>query len=242
MAWPDGIEMLLSQSLSLAESYDPTQTDSGNSPLQEIDWGLTIGVMRGAGSDSEIINYDRGYDGFDNSRWKDTIAIYELTSDTMDVKGAIFDYNGAEAGDGGGERFSLQIRSWAQFVYYIDGNDKLHINKDVSLAGQAVDGVSGKTWLIPCNDDERNQQGNVINKIRSRGLFDSFMREHAKFLLGRKKYKVKVLATIAQLLDIRNHWTDFYVLDGKVGLIDKVNYEISKAEGVKEAELEFYSY
>ena len=240
--WPDGIELILTQSFESAESYDPTQTDSGNSPLQEIDWGLTIGIMRGAGSDSELIEYDRGYDGFDNSRWKDTIAIYELTSDTMDLKGAIFDYNGTDEGDGGGERFSLQIRSWAQFVYYIDDNDKLHVNKDVSLAGQTVEGVSGKTWLIPCNDDERDQQGNVINKIRSRGLFDTFMREHAKFLLGRKKYKVRVLATIAQLLDIRNHWTDFYALDGKVGLIDKVNYEIQKSQGVREAELEFYSY
>ena len=476
-AWPDGIEQLLVQSFSIAESYDPTQTDSGNSPLQDIDWGLTIGIMRGAGSDAEIINFDRGYDGFDNSRWKDTIGIYELTSDSMDLKGAIFDYNGIDGptdgptdqggiansheyvdlglpsgtlwatcnigaykpeeggdffawaetsiksdysketykygtnksyqglqyltkycynslygyngfvdnkteledaddaamvkwgsdfripskqqfeeltndlyttvtpheisgvkgilitskansnsiflpqagwyehsnwavgkqynggrywsrniatdknpgaanclkfwisdnehevgvdfkdrtmgfsirpiyvpteqdgdeqiihnGDGGGERFSLQIRAFAPFVYYIDGNGELHISKDVSLAGEAVEGVSGKTWLIPCDDDERDQQGHVINKIRSRGLFDSFMREHAKFLLGRKKYKVKVLATIAQLLDIRNHWTDFYVLDGKVGLIDKVNYKIQKSQGVREAELEFYSY
>lgn len=239
--WPNGIEMVLSQSFSLAESYDPTQTDSGNSPLQEIDWGLTIGIMRGAGSDSEIIEYDRNYDGFDNSRWKDTIAIYELTSDTIDVKGATFDYNGTDEGDGGGERFSLQIRSWAPFVYYVDGQGNLHINKDVSLAGQTVDGVSGKTWLIPCNDDERDEQGNIVNKIRSRGLFDSFMQAPAKFLLGRKKYKVKVLSTIAQLLDIRNHWTDFYVLDGKVGLINAVDYEISKSEGVKAAEIEFYS-
>ena len=240
--WPDGIEVVLNQSISIAESYDPTQTDSGNSPLQDIDWGLTVGVMRGAGSDAEIINFDRNYDNFGNSRWKDTIAIYELTSDTMDLKGAIFDYNGSEPGDGGGERFSLQIRSWAAFVYYIDDNEKLHISKDLSLAGKAVEGVSGKTWQIPCDDDERDQQGHIINKIRSRGLFDTFMLPHAKFLLGRKPYKVKVLATVAQLLDIRNHWTDFYVLDGKVGIINQVDYEISKSEGIGEAELLFYSY
>lgn len=240
--WPDGIEAVLSQSLSIAESYDPTQTDSGNSPLQDIDWGLTIGIMRGAGSDSELIEYDRGYDGFDNSRWKDTVGIYELTSDTMDLKGAIFDYNGSDEGDGGGERFSLQIRAFAPFVFYKDGNGKLHISKDLSLEGKPIEEGSETVWQIPCDNDERNQQGQIINKIRSRGLFDTFMREHAKFLLGRKKYKVRVMATIAQLLDIRNHWTDFYVLDGKVGLIDKVNYEILKAGGVREAELEFYAY
>lgn len=240
--FPDGVELLLSQSLSIAESYDPTQTDSGNSPLQEIDWGLTVGIMRGAGSNAEIIEYDRNYDGFDNSRWKDTIDIYEMTADTMDVKGAVFDYNGSTPGDGGGERFSLQIRSWAAFVYYVDGNGKLHINKDVSLAGQPVEGVSGKTWLIPCDEDEKDYYGNIIRKIRSRGLYDTFMLPHVKFLLGRKKYKVEVHATIAQLLDIRNHWTDFYVLDGKVGLIDAVNYEISKSNGIEKAEIEFYSY
>lgn len=240
--WSNGLSVSLTLVLNLAESYDPTQTDSGNSPLQDIDWGLTVGVMRGAGSGSELIEYDRGYDGFDNSRWKDTIAIYELTSDTMDLKGAIFDYNGAEAGDGGGERFALSIRSWAQFVYYTDSNNKLHINKDVSLAGQPVEGVSGKTWLIPCDDDERDLQGNVVNKIRSRGLLDTFMREHTRFLLERKPYKVKTLATIAQLLDIRNHWSDWYVIDGKVGLVNAIRYNISKATGVGEAELEFYSY
>jgi len=240
--WPNGIELLLNQSLSIAESYDPTQTDSGNSPLQDIDWGLTIGIMRGGGSDSEIIEYDRDYDGFDNSRWKDTIAIYETTSDTMDLKGAVFDYNGTDPGDGGGERFSLQIRAFAPFVYYKDGNGKLHISKDLSLAGKPIEEGSETVWQIPCDDDERDQQGHIINKIRSRGLFDTFMLPHAKFLLGRKPYKVKVLATVAQLLDIRNHWTDFYVLDGKVGLINQVNYEIQKSEGVKEAELMFYSY
>ena len=210
----DYIEVALLMTLKLAESYDPTQTDTGNSPLQDLDWGLTIGVMRGGGSGSEVVDYDRGYDGFDNSRWKDTIAIYEMTADSLDLKGAVFDYNGTSEGVGSGERFSLAIRSWVQPEW-----------ADAPL----------------CNDDERDPQGHIITKIRSRGLCDTFMREHFYALLNRKPYKVKVLATIAQLLDIRNHWGDWYVIDGKVGYIDKVSYQINRATGIQEAELMFYS-
>lgn len=213
-AFYDHLQLVVKQTLSLAENYDPTQTDSGNSPLQDIDWGLTLSVMRGGGSDSEIINYDPNYDGFGNYRWRDTIATYEMHSDTMDPKGAVFDYNGKDAGDGGGERFSLQIRSWVQ----------------PDWASEPL-----------CADDERDASGKVVNKIRSRGLFDSFILPHAYFLLHRKKYRIRALVEIAQLLDIRNHWTDKFDIDGKIGYIDRVAYDISRADGISEVDIDFYS-
>jgi hypothetical protein len=67
------------------------------------------------------------------------------------------------------------------------------------------------------------------------------MAEHIHALLHRKPFKVEVLATVAQLLDIRNHWEDKYELDGKVGFINIVKYNVLKATGVNKAELEFYS-
>lgn len=240
-AFPNDIQLVLSQGLTLSENYDPTQTDSGNSPLQDIDWGMTIAVMRGGGSDSQIVYYDENYDFFGNYRWKDIAGTYALTSDTMDTKGAVFDYNGSESGIGAGERFSLAIRSWAQFVYYIDDNGKVHINKDIEQAGKKVENDPNHTWLIPCDDDERDQQGNIINKIRSRGLFDTFMREHVYFLLNRKKYCAKAFCTIAQLLEIRNHWQDRYDINGKIGYIDKLGYSISRKNGLGEVTIYFYS-
>jgi hypothetical protein len=190
---------------------------------------------------SQVINYDKNYDGFGNDKWKQTIGAYVLTSDCMDLKGATFDYNSNEVGVGFCERFSLQIRSFASFVYYIDANGNMHINKDLSLAGKTVTGDSSYTWLIPCDNDDYDEQGNIISKVRSRGLYETFLRPHAYFLLHCKKFKVSVLATVAQLLDIRNHWEDKYVLDGKVGFINMVKYNIEKATGVSEAELEFYA-
>lgn len=195
-----------------------------------------------AATGSQIIDYDKNYDGFGNDKWRQSIGAYVLTSDCVDLKGFTFDYNSNEVGVGLGDRFSLQIRSFASFVYYIDGTGKLHINRDMSLAGEKVEHAEQYTWLIPCNDDIRDEQGVIENKIRSRGLYDTFLRPHARFLLGRKLFKVEVLATVAQLLDIRNHWSDKYVIDGKVGFINAVKYSISRATGVSKAELEFYSW
>lgn len=225
--------------MHLIENYDPTTTNNGDSPLQELDCGLTIGVMRGGGGNSEIIEFERGYDGFDNSLWMDIVGTYNMTSDTMDHKGAVYDYNGTEEGIGNGERISLQIKSYASFVYYIDDNMKVHINKDTSLAGKGVIGTNF-VWRLPCNDDVV-VGGNVIKKIRSRGLYDTFMKSLIHFILHRKSYKVKVLTTIAQLFDIRSHWADCYVINGKVGWINRINYNISKINGVGVVELEFYS-
>ena len=163
---------------------------------------------------SQIIEYDHNYDGFDNSKWRQTVGIYALTSDLMDLKGAVFDYNGSDEGDGGGERFSLQIRAYQQ-----------------------------PSWALSplCANDEYDSYNNIVRRIRSRGLYDVFLREFVYFLLHRKIYKVNVLASIAQLLDIRNHWTDRYIIDGKGGWINSIKYKISKVTGVSKAEIEFYS-
>lgn len=203
-AFDDDVTLALSETLKLRESYDPTQTDTGNSPLQDLDWGLTIGIMRGGGNNAGIENYQQNYDGFGNDKWRHTVGTYAVYSDCLTQKGEPFDYNGQDEGLGG-EHFSLQIRSWQQ-----------------------------PSWAdapIIIADKE----------VMNRGLYDTFLHPHAYFLLHRKPYKVKVLATMAQLLDIRNHWSDKFVIDGKVGWINAIKYNIEKATGVSEAELEFYS-
>lgn len=238
--FPEGVDVSLVQIMRLGENYDPSDTDEGNSPLQDIDWGLTIGIMRGGGNNSEIAHYDNNYDGFGNDRWMQTVGTYATTSDSLTPKGEGFDYNGSAEGLGG-EHFSLQIRSFAPFVYYIDGNGKMHINKDLSLEGQPVAAGSTVRWQIPCDPDVYNEQGQVTMKVRSRGLFDTFISPHAHFLLNRKPFKIPVEATLAQLLDIRNHWTDLWEIDGKVGFINRVKYDINVTTGVQVAEISFYA-
>lgn len=200
----EDLQLMLRETLTLAENYDPTQTDGGNSPLQDIDWGLTIAIMRGGGNDAGLEIFDTNYDGFGNDKWRQTVGTYAVSSDSVTPKGELFDYNGQDPGLGG-VHFSLLIRAWV----WPEWSDAPIVVSDA--------------------------------EIKDRGLYDTFLREHAYFLLHRKKYKIAVQATIAQLLDIRNHWTDRYSIDGKVGWINAIKYNIEKATGVGEAELEFYA-
>ena len=225
------VDMYATEVLNLIESYDPSQTDDGNSPLQSVDWGLAIAIMRGGGSDAEIQNYDRGYDGFDNSKWKTIAGKYAMSSDTMDQFGNKFDYNGKEEGDGGGERFSLKIRSWKPFLYYESGG-KTHVTSDLSLLGKPVEGVSGKTWQMPCNSDP---------SIALRGLADVFMAEYIWFLLNRRKLRIHCLAEPAALLDIPNHWRSRFRIGEYLGYIDKLHYSISAETGISEVTIDLYA-
>ena len=61
-------DFYVTEELSLRESYDPSSTDDGNSPLQSYDWGLSVAIMRGGGIDSTHESYDYNYDGFGNSK------------------------------------------------------------------------------------------------------------------------------------------------------------------------------
>ena len=227
------INLYLSEKLEMVESYDPSKTEDGNSPLQSYDWGMAIAVMRGGGTDATIQTYDYNYDNFGNSRWRTVSGKYALTSDSMDQMGNGYDYNGTLPGDGGGERFSLKIRAYKPFVYkVIDG---------VTVIKDANDPDVDSTWSIPCDNDIYDQQGKIIQKVRTRGLYDSFMAELGHFLINRKKYRIEVNVTAAQLVDITNHWRNRYRINGKTGWIDKVKYNISAEKGIDNVVLDFYS-
>lgn len=210
-SWAD---FYLTEELRLRESYDTTKTDDGNSPLQSHDWGLSIAIMRGGGIDSTIEKYSFDYDGFGNSKWRTVAGQYALTSDSIDMMGNEFDYNGVQPGVGDEERFSLKIRAFKQ-----------------------------PDWSpVPlCNPDIMNENGTVETKIRTRGLFDTFMSEFAYFLLNRKKYRIRLLATPAAIADIPNHWLQRYRINGVTGYINKVSYSLSAKEGIKDIEIEFYA-
>lgn len=214
-------DFYMKQSLKLVESYDPSNTDDGNSPLQDDSrWGFALALMRGGGADASVQSYDYNYDGFGTSKWRTAVGEYALACDSLDMMGNLFDYNGVQPGLGNGERFSLKIRaykepSWLSKPEYAD----------VSL----------------CAPDEVDEQGNVVTKIKSRGLFDTFILPYAYFLLHRKKYKIRCSASVAQIADIPNHWKEWWDIGGIKCLIDKVNTTISAETGIGEVELTVFA-
>lgn len=202
--------------LRLVESYDPSGTEDGNSPLQSYDWGLAIAIMRGGGTDASVETYDYDYDGFGNSKWRTVHGDYALTSDSIDMFGNDFDYNGVLPGinySSGEERFSLKICAWKQPPW------------------------ADEPLIAP---DIRDGNGNIETKIKSRGLFHTFISEFANFILKRRKYRIRMECSAAQLADIPNNWNRRYRINGLVGFINKLSYSISAKEGVRDLEIEFY--
>lgn len=214
-------DFYMQQTLSLIESYDPSSTDDGNSPLQDDSrWGYAVALMRGGGSDATRQSYDYNYDHFGTSKWRTVSGKYALACDSLDMMGNEFDYNGIQEGTGEGEKFSLKIRAFKEPSWL---SDPKYQN------------------VVLCDKDEVDKNGKVVKKVRSRGLFDTFILPYAYFLLNRKKFMVRCTTTVAQVADIPNHWQDWWNIGGMKCLIDKVNTTIDAKTGMGEVELTVYA-
>lgn len=211
--------------LCLAECYDPSSTDDGQSPLMSHNWGLTIGFLRPARSGGGVYEYERGYDGFDNSKWAIQSSDYAITADTMDAFGTFYGTSGAGS-------FSLKPRAFKPFRYKYE-NEVLLISTNEKEWDD--------TWLIPCDADERNAQGVITRRIRSRGTCDTWMIEFFHFLLHAQLYEVKALCTAAELADVPNKWLRRWEIDGKIGWMNILEYPISLEKGIGEVRIEFYA-
>lgn len=215
-------DFYMQQTLSLVESYDPSDTEDGNSPLQDDSrWGFAVALMRGGGSDATRQSYDYNYDHFGTSKWRTVSGKYALACDSLDMMGNEFDYNGVQEGVGDGERFSLKIRAFKEPSWL---SDPKYQN------------------VVLCDNDEVDKNGKVVKKIRSRGLFDTFILPYAYFLLNRKKFMVRCTTTVAQVADIPNHWQEWWNIGGMKCLIDKVNTTIDAKTGMGEVELTVYAH
>lgn len=83
--------------IELRHKFEPSFDISENieSPLDEYDCGLTLGFMRGPGSDAGTEIFNENYDGEGNSQWVTVASNSTFHADTMDDYGNQFDYNGS---------------------------------------------------------------------------------------------------------------------------------------------------
>lgn len=83
-----------------------------SSPLRSQEFGLTIGIMRGPGNDSEIEIIQSNYDENGNDSWISVAANYAFDEDYITNWNQVYDYNGTEPGvpylD---DMFSLKLRA-----------------------------------------------------------------------------------------------------------------------------------
>lgn len=80
--------------LYLQDNYEPN--DDGVSPIEAKDWGLTLGIMRGSGSDA-YVDYSADPDDHEENDTWEKVAGSSVTShpDTCDSYGKEWDYNGS---------------------------------------------------------------------------------------------------------------------------------------------------
>ena len=216
--------------LCLMECYDPTKTDDGQSPLQHHDWGLTIGFLRPGSGENDVVDYDPNYDGFGNSRWLISSKNYSINSDTYDEHANFIGTNPATS-------FSLKPRAYKPFRYKYEEHD----GEQVLVISTDPKDWTDSSWLIPCNDDERDSAGNIVKRLRSRGMCDTWMIDHFYFLLNRQKYYIEARCTAAELADIPNKWLRTWEIDGKIGWLNILTYPVDVKKGIGKVEIEFFA-
>ena len=189
--------------LYLQDNFEPN--DTGVSPIETHDWGLTLGIMRGSGGNA-YVKYDFDPDdGEDNETWE-RMAGSSVTAhpDTCDAYGNEWDYNGINPGIGNEGRVSLKLRAEKPNPYF---NPK------------APESDSNRRYLQITNEN-----------LRQRGLCDQFYKEYSYWIRNARIVKRTVRMTLAQLLTIDK--TKRVRVGDVTGFIRKMQYTVSNETGL----------
>ena len=197
--------------LYLQDNFEPN--DEGISPIEKHDWGLTLGIMRGSGSDA-YVKYEADPDDQEGNDTWEVMAGTNVTShpDTCDNYGRIFDYtaDGQEDPQDTTGRFSLKLRA-----------EKPNPDFDPSKE----ESETNKRYLEVLDED-----GKLNTKLSRRGLADQFYKEYSYWIRNARIDNVTVNMTLAQLLGIDK--TKRVKVGDTTGFIRKMQYSVSKNTGL----------
>ena len=196
--------------LYLQDNFEPN--DDGICPIETHDWGLTLGIMRGSGSDSYVQYSTDPNDGEENETW-DVVPGSTSTAhpDTCDSYGNLFDYNGIAGGVGDTDgRISLKLRAEKPNPYYKKGSTK---------------------------NEEKNQYLPITNEqLRGRGLCDQFYKEYSYWVRNARIIKRTVHMTLAQFLAIDK--TKRVRVGDIIGFIRKMEFTVNNQSGLGNVTME----
>lgn len=204
------------QSYTLGYDYDRIKS------LLEYDCGFTLGIVRSTPDGS----YSNGYtivrtnaDGFGNDEWVKTLSTMEVTSDSVDVSGALYDYNGTDEGIGIDPSELISLKIW---------NNKQNFDPK-NLVGEDEEGNSISGAAVYDN--------NPTGPLPNRGLVPQFLSEYLHFLKYRKKLVIVGEMEVVELTQIR--WEKYYKIEGYRCLLNKISFDVSD-EGIGLVTLEVY--
>lgn len=190
--------------------------------LLEYDCGFTLGIVR----TTPDKNYSQGYtivrtnaDGFGNDGWVRTVSTTEVTSDSLDVSGAVYDYNGAGEGVGVNPNELISLKIW---------NNKQNFDPS-KLVGEDENGnvITGSAVY----------DNNPTGPLPNRGLVPQFLSEYLYFLKNRKTLSIVCELEIAELVNIK--WDKYYNIAGYRCLLNKISFDIDNS-GIGLVTMEVY--
>lgn len=191
--------------LYLQDNFEPN--DTGVSPIETHDWGLTLGIMRGSGSDAGVV-YEADPDDMEgNETWHvEPGSSTSAHPDTCDSYGNLFDYtaDGREDEQDPAGRFSLKLRAEKPNPYF---------------DAKQPESAENKRYL-----DITDQ------KLRHRGLCDQFYQEYSKWVRDARIAKRTVRMEMAQFQAIDK--TKKVTVGDITGFIRKRQFTVSKKTGL----------
>lgn len=190
--------------LYLQDNFEPN--DDGICPVEKHDWGLTLGIMRGSGSDAYVNYSGDPDDGEDNDTW-DVVPGSSATAhpDICDSYGKLWDYNGSTDGVGATDgRFSLKLRAEKLNPYYVKGSTE---------AGKS-------NQYLPITNEQ----------LRGRGLMDVFYKEYSYWVRNARIVKRQVDMTLAQFRAIDK--TKRVKIGDITGFITKMEFSVNNKTGL----------
>lgn len=193
----------------IMKDYDYDLVRDGLKALTEYDCGFTLGVVRS----TPDISYSQGYaivrtnaDGFGNDGWVKTLSTTEVTNDSVDISGALYDYNGSDEGIGVDPKELISLKIW---------NNKQNFDPS-KLVGE-----DDKGNVITGAEVYNN---NPTGPLPNRGLVPQFLSEYLYFLKNRKTLSIVCELEIAELVNIK--WDKYYNIAGYRCLLNKISFDV----------------
>ncbi len=189
--------------LYLQDNFEPN--DDGICPVEKHDWGLTLGILRGSGSDAYVDYSNDPNDEEGNDTWEIMPGSNATAHpDTCDSYGNLWDYNGTQDGKGTTDgRVSLKLRAEKLNPNYVKGSTE-----------------AGKS----------NRYLTITNEaLRGRGLMDQFYKEYSYWIRNARIVKLTERMTLAQFLTIDK--TKRVRMGDYLGFIKKMQFSVSNTTG-----------
>lgn len=196
--------------LYLQDNFEPN--DDGICPVEKHDWGLTLGILRGSGSDAYVDYSNDPNDEEGNDTWEIMPGSNATAHpDTCDSYGNLWDYNGTQDGKGTTDgRVSLKLRAEKLNPNYVEGSTE---------AGKS-------NRYLPITNEA----------LRGRGLMDQFYKEYSYWIRNARVVKLTERMTLAQFLSIDK--TKRVRMGDYLGFIKKMQFSVSNTTGFRNVTIE----